>query len=272
VVDGGSTDNSVDVVKSFASSVRLISQPGSGQAVAINAGMKAASGDLVTYLNSDDLFEDTNAVEKAVRVLLERPDTVAVYGDVHEIDRSSRTISRVAWPWDEFDPQASLARVFNPVVQPGCIIRRKALAQVGYFNESRTFAMDWDLWFRLASIGRIVRMPFALGQMRVHGAAKTVKQLRLRLNDMIDLYDDAFRSSWISPWCAEHENEIRVVLWSYCLMLSLTMRERAGTKSALALAVRHARHSNFVQLSKLLVESLQHRRGVTVSRYFTLAE
>ena len=95
VVDGGSTDDSLDVVRRFGSDVRLIEAPGTGQTEAINLGLRASAGRIVGYLNSDDLFFDPDSVQAAVDVLLADASAWMVYGDLYEIDDESRYLGAV---------------------------------------------------------------------------------------------------------------------------------------------------------------------------------
>src|SRR5688572_3449685 len=85
VVDGGSTDGTLAVLRRYDGALRLISEPDSGQAAAINKGLRATSGEILGWLNSDDVYEPS-AVSAAVAYLREHPETAMVYGDASHID------------------------------------------------------------------------------------------------------------------------------------------------------------------------------------------
>jgi len=267
VVDGGSTDDSLDVVRRFGSGVRLIAAPGTGQTESINIGLRAATGEIVGYLNSDDLFFDSDSVQTAVDVLLGDASAWMVYGDLYEIDDESRYLDSISTTETEFLLADSFLQLVNPVCQPGSLMRRRALDVVGYFNETRRYAMDWDYWLRLAAVGRIVHIPRSLSRMRVHSSSKTVRALMSKVDDMLELYDDAFSAAWLPDSCREHEMEVRCLVAGYCIIQCFAARRfaRAGTLTRVAL--RWAVRSRARDLAKLVRESLRHPRGRALRRH-----
>jgi len=92
IIDGGSTDNSVDIIKKYEKYLTFwVSEKDNGQTYAINKGFNKASGDLVNWINSDDLLED-GALKMLGETLLEYPDADFIYGDYRAIDQYSNTI------------------------------------------------------------------------------------------------------------------------------------------------------------------------------------
>lgn len=172
VVDGGSTDESVAIIKQYASRLHWwVSEPDNGQADAINKGLKKANGEIVAWLNSDDLYLP-GVVAAAVDVLEARPDLGFVYGDAITIDKNGRPIKHLAFPdWSLVDLMA-----FRIICQPAVFMRRAILRQAGYLNESFHFMLDHQLWLRIASRTPIQHIPLMLAAARHHPMAKNVSQ------------------------------------------------------------------------------------------------
>ncbi len=266
VVDGGSTDDSLDVVRRFGPGVRLISAPGTGQTEAINLGLRASAGEIVGYLNSDDMFFDPGSVQVAVDVLLDDASAWMVYGDLYEIDEGSRYLGSIRTTEPEFRLADSFLQIADPVCQPGSLMRRRALDVVGFFDEKRRFAMDWDYWLRLGAVGRIVHIPQPLARMRVHSSSKTVGGLMLKVDDMLELYDDAFRGAWLPESCRSLETEVRCLVAAFCTIQCLAARRfaRAGrlTREAARLALRSRKRV----LARLLRDAFKYQRGRALLR------
>lgn len=153
VVDGGSTDETVTVLNSAGSRVRWVSEPDRGQSDAINKAFRLSCGEIIGWLNSDDAYFTSDAVETAVREFERRPDAVVVYGHAALVDASGLVLHFIWVP--QLSP--SLLRVGNFIVQPSVFVRRSALDDVPV-DESLDFAMDRDLWLRLAQLGPFVRV------------------------------------------------------------------------------------------------------------------
>jgi glycosyltransferase involved in cell wall biosynthesis len=167
VVDGGSTDGAVELLESRG--VRFISEPDSGQANAINKGFRLASGDVLGWLNADDLFV-SDAVESVVDALRREPTAGWSYG-------RSR-VERAGSPVVALTPPRRLSKRTldsgNLLTQPGFFMTRWALEQVGELDESFHLGMDYDLWLRLVDAGiPAVYIPRTLAIYEVHQGSKT---------------------------------------------------------------------------------------------------
>jgi glycosyltransferase involved in cell wall biosynthesis len=180
-MDGGSTDESVDILKSFGSRVYWESKKDSGQSDAINQGMAMARGEVLAYLNSDDLLQP-GAVERAVAYLADHPECDMVYGRAQYIDASGRVTGM--YRTDEY----SFPRLMQDccVCQPAAFWRRRIAEKVGPFDVSLQCAMDYDYWLRIDRAGgRIHHIHDILASSRLHGAAKTLTRQRT-------FYDEIF--------------------------------------------------------------------------------
>lgn len=176
VVDGASTDGSVEVIERYAARYadRLtwwVSEPDKGQAEAINKGLRRAQGEIVAWLNSDDLYLP-GAVAKAVAALQANPELGLVYGDAMTIDAAGRPLNRLAFgEWGL--PELAAFRI---ICQPAVFMRRSVLERAGYLDLSYHFMLDHHLWLRMAAQAPICHLPGLLAAARHHAGAKNVSQ------------------------------------------------------------------------------------------------
>lgn len=149
VMDGGSTDNSVEIIQKFASQLTYWeSKPDKGQSHAINKGFKMATGELVAWLNSDDVLLPGTLCEIA-KVWLEDRSVGFIHGISELIDENSNSLEKTHG--STFDFLDSLMTSKNPVAQPSTFISRQCLSEVGYLDETLHMSMDWDLWLRIGN-------------------------------------------------------------------------------------------------------------------------
>jgi len=171
VVDGGSTDGTIAILGRYDAKLRWISEPDDGQGAAINKGLRLTSGEIVGWLNSDDVYEP-QAVSAAVAHLRQHPETALVYGDATLIDVESNDIG----PCSHVEP-VNLDRLVHEgdyIVQPAAFFRRSAFAEVGGLDESLHWALDYDLWLKIARRFPIAYIPRKLARARQTGENKTV--------------------------------------------------------------------------------------------------
>lgn len=171
IMDGGSNDGTAEIVKSYRDRVSYVeSTPDSGQSDAINRGMRHASGDLLAWLNGDDLLLP-GAIDYVVHFFETHPNVDVVYGHRIVIDPTGKEIGRWVLPphsdrvlsWIDYVPQETL------------FWRRRAWELIGaHLDDTFHFALDWDLLVRLRDSGaRFARLPRFLGAFRVHAKQKT---------------------------------------------------------------------------------------------------
>jgi FkbM family methyltransferase len=147
VIDGGSSDGSVEIIRTYASQLAFWStEPDRGQANAVNKGMAHVTGDIVGWLNSDDFFYP-GAIRAAVDAFASDPTLGFVYGQGNRVDERAQLIEPFAFT-RPFDLDA-LTRGIDYILQPTVFMRRGALAQVGPLDATLRWTLDWDLWIRL---------------------------------------------------------------------------------------------------------------------------
>lgn len=174
VVDGGSTDGSVDVIERYQEHIAFwVSEPDRGQVHAINKGFGLATGEYVSWLNSDDVLLP-GGVEAVVECFCENPDVDLVYGDYALLDPQGAVVLSQACV--DFDRNVLLYGR-GLISQPASFMRRTTWQRLGPLDERYDFCMDLELWTRAALAGarfKAIRQPVAA--TRLHGGTKTSTQ------------------------------------------------------------------------------------------------
>jgi len=184
VMDGGSTDNTLDVLKSFGSAIRWESQSDSGQADAIHGGFERTTGDVLTWLNADDTFAP-GALRTVAAFFAANPDIALVYGDAQYIDGNGSVIG----PCAHIEPfNVNRLRCYSDfIVQPAAFFRRSAYEAVGGLDKSLHYGMDYDLWLKFAGKFKVAYLPTLLANYRWLTENKTATGGFRRLNEITEL-------------------------------------------------------------------------------------
>jgi glycosyltransferase involved in cell wall biosynthesis len=170
VVDGGSTDGTLDVLHAQPN-VRWVSEPDRGQSDALNKGFRMATGELFGWLNADDVYLPS-AVTKAVEALTSGPFAMAYGGYVVIRENGSVAFEVAAPPFD----YTTLLESKNFVPQPSTFFTRSAYVSAGGVDERYHYGMDYDLWLKIAKNGRVVVIPDTLSAFRFQEGSKSVTQ------------------------------------------------------------------------------------------------
>jgi glycosyltransferase involved in cell wall biosynthesis len=171
IVDGGSTDGSREIIQRFADRLSWwVSEPDRGQTDAINKGFSRAQGEILAWLNSDDTYLP-GAIAGAVTYLQKHPEAGMVYGDANLVDEQGQVIGK--FPAAQTDYRR-LRRGYVHIPQQAAFFRADLWRQVGPLDPTFYFAMDYDLWVRLARISALHYLPFAWANFRLHSGGKSV--------------------------------------------------------------------------------------------------
>jgi len=168
IMDGGSTDDTLDILRSYGGRLIWRSAPDAGQAEAVNSGFRLAKGEILGWLNSDDTYLP-GTVKAAVWHLAANTETAVVYGDAYYIDEKNAITG--TYPTEDF----SLSRLAGACIicQPAAFIRRAALHAVGMLDPGLRYCMDYDLWIRLGRRFRIDRIQRFLANSRRYPETKS---------------------------------------------------------------------------------------------------
>lgn len=202
VVDDGSTDDTAAVLVRFTDPrVRVIRQANQGISGARNTGVREARGQYIAMLDSDDRWRP-NSLPRLVGALDAHPDAVLVYGRAQAMDADGFPIPQMKGTAEAFPGQtlrSILYGDFVPIIT--ALIRRDALLQVGPF-EPDNLAEDWDMWVRLARLGRFVFLEEVLADFRQHEGQFTQsdgERLQRLMASRVHILDKAFAQPDLPP-------------------------------------------------------------------------
>ena len=170
VVDGGSTDGSVDIIKNYSNRLAWwVSEKDNGQAEAINKGFARAKGEIVAWVNSDDYYMP-GAVSSAVKALSDHPEAGFVYGNVQVVDKEEKILNQLTYGnWGLKDLLS-----FHIIGQPAVFIRRSLLEKVGYLDLTYHCLLDHHLWIRLAEQSGMAYIPSLWASAHYHEDCKNL--------------------------------------------------------------------------------------------------
>ena len=171
IVDGGSTDGSVDIIKKYAGQLAWwVSEKDKGQTDAINKGFARANGEVLAWINSDDTY-NARAVSSAVKYLTEHPQGALVYADCNFINAAGQVIGKFNSAQTNY---RRLRQGYVHIPQQTVFFRAEYWRDVGPLDPSFYFAMDYDLWTRIAAKAVLKYLPGQTwANFRIHDLGKT---------------------------------------------------------------------------------------------------
>jgi glycosyltransferase involved in cell wall biosynthesis len=190
VIDGGSSDNSLDIIRRYEQEIsKIISEADKGPVSAINKGLKLASGEIIAWLNADDRYHQ-GALKRVEKVMAEHPKKALCFGACRIIDESGHEIRRGITRFKEiFFPVSSRFTIqcINYISQPAMFFRRSAMESAGFLREDMTAAWDYDLTLRLWREGGAVRVSGApLADFRWHPGSISARKFALQFKEEFD--------------------------------------------------------------------------------------
>jgi len=211
LVDGGSTDGSLDIIHKYAEHFSSwVSEPDQGQVDAINKGLRNATGEIVAWINSDDLYM-AGAINEAVQALLSNPEVGMVYGDGIMVNAGGRLLDRHYYrTYDVLD-----LLCFEVLLQPTVFMKRRVLEEVGYLSADYDLVLDHDLWVRMASHSPILHIPSFWAVERTHESAKTIALSATFVTEAERLIHRAEQSASFSSWIQENRRKVYASLHAF---------------------------------------------------------
>lgn len=196
IIDGGSKDNSVDIIEKYQEHLAYwVSEPDRGQCHAINKGFARATGEILHWLNSDDLLAP-GAVSQGVAALQAHPDVDVVYTDFDQLTQETGSIERYkVWAVD-----FPILLKDNCIPQPTAFFRSSLLDRIGPLDEELHIALDWEFWLRAARVGKLLYLPGkSWAVLRGHSAAKTTALTHKMGEDYLRVLDKFYQGADLPP-------------------------------------------------------------------------
>jgi len=264
VIDGGSTDGSVEIVRKYADRLAYwVSEPDRGQSDAINKGLGRARGEVLAWLNSDDVYLP-GCVSAAVAFLLDHPEVGMAYGDVEVIDVQGRTILRPRW--DEYDWVRQLTHRIT-IPQPAAFFRREVTDRVGRLRTDLHYAMDLEFWLRIGRRYPIRRIGQTLAQFRLHPVSKSMKAADQWGAEFITVLDDLFADAALPTGLVRIKSRAYGGAYLHAAASALVVYDMPATRQRLRQAVRaYIPIVGRPQWWSVLARSLLGRRGNQIAR------
>lgn len=218
VMDGGSTDGTIRILRLFGPRCHWVSQHDGGQSAAINAGLAKCSGDIIAYLNSDDYYLP-GTLKTIVRLFEQHPEKNWIVGDclivdengheIHSMIRRFKKLIRAHYrPW--------MLGVINPIPQPAVFLRASAIEAVGVFSESLQYTMDYDYWVRFqARWGTPLFSPKPLAAFRIHAHSKGTQNYEKQFAEELNVSERYFSNPLVHSL---HKLTVTCILTAYKLI------------------------------------------------------
>jgi glycosyltransferase involved in cell wall biosynthesis len=199
VVDGGSTDGSVDVLRRYDGRLRWVSERDRGQADAVNKGIRATSAEIIGWINSDDVYYP-GSFQAVLDAFDSSPEVDIIYGDADHIDE----IGGILEPYPTEDWDLSRLQDICFICQPALFFRRRVVERFGLLDDRLQYCLDYEYWLRLGFAGvRFSRLGRRLAGSRLYATTKTLGSRRAvhrEINDMFRGLVDQVPERWLSNW------------------------------------------------------------------------
>lgn len=195
VADGDSTDETVQILKKHNDRLRWVSGKDNGQADAVNKGIKATSGEIIGWLNSDDIYYP-GALAAVKDFFDSHPHVDVIYGDANHIDEDDNVIE----PYYTEDWDYERLKDICYICQPSVFFRRRIIEKAGLLDDKLQYCMDYEYWLRLGKQADFVRLDRTLSGSRMYEKNKTLKakvSVHKEINDMFKERFGSIPDKWI---------------------------------------------------------------------------
>jgi glycosyltransferase involved in cell wall biosynthesis len=214
VIDGGSTDNTLEVLKSYGDRLTWVSEKDNGLADAVNKGLRMASGEIIGWLNSDDLYRP-GTLQQVTRHFAENPGCMWLYGKCRIIDENGAEIYIGVTRYKNLLlHNFSLGRLMteNYISQPAVFFRKKLVDETGELRTDLRFAMDYDMWLRFGKRYTAAVIREYLSDFRRHPGSLSENYTGKQFDEQ---YAVARANGANSRQLAIHKFNIRKIVWGY---------------------------------------------------------
>jgi glycosyltransferase involved in cell wall biosynthesis len=231
VMDGGSTDSTLDVLQSYDGRLQWVSEPDRGQSHAINKGLGRATGEVIAFLNSDDVYEP-GALLKVGQFFAAHREAHWVTGKCRTVDAQGREIRKGITAYKNLwlrRPSYRMLQVLNYISQPATFWRRYVVDTVGPFDEGWQYAMDYDYWLRAGRHFRLWFLNAYLARFRVHPNSKAGASANAQFDVDLDIARQYVSSPILLRLHGLH-NAMIVAVYDKLLGVKMTRPDILGTQ------------------------------------------
>ena len=174
VVDGGSTDGTLDIIRKYEYRIDYwVSEPDQGISDAMNKGIMFSNGDIIAYLHADDYYADVSVISSVQDAFANNQEACWLTGGMYLVNTAGERTAEIRVRKYSYDR----LKKANIILHPATFVRREAFEKVGAFDLSYRYAMDYDLWLRLGSIGDPILLDMPLACFRAHGNSLSMKNI-----------------------------------------------------------------------------------------------
>lgn len=195
ICDAGSTDETIEILQLYDDEIRWISEPDNGQADAVNKGIAITKGEIIAWINSDDIYYP-GTFEVIKKIFASNPDIQVIYGDADHIDEQDLFIE--VYPTEPWNYQRLIETCF--ICQPSVFFRRNLVDQYGKLDDSLKYCMDYELWLRYGQHTPFYYLPRKLAGSRLYKDNKTLSQriaVHYEINNMLHSKFRSVPDKWI---------------------------------------------------------------------------
>jgi glycosyltransferase involved in cell wall biosynthesis len=174
VIDGGSTDSTIEVLKTYGDKIFWLSEKDRGQTHAINKGLALAKGEIITFLNSDDYYLG-GTLETVAKQFEAKKEKIWLTGNYVIVNEVGKPIQSLVIKYKSFYRKFlsfNLLTVINPINQPSTFLRRPLIEQLQNFKEDLHYTMDYEFWLRAIKIQKPILVNDKLSAFRIHKNSK----------------------------------------------------------------------------------------------------
>ena len=217
VVDGASTDGTLEILEGHRGEIKFISEPDQGMGDALNKGFGMATGDIIGWLNTDDKYLP-GALQKAVSYFERNPHCLWLYGNCRIVDAHDREIRKWITAYKNRSSRKfrfERLLIENFISQPAVFMRRKALEAVGLIDPALPTAMDYDLWLRLAQLGSPGHIDDDLACFRVHHQSISSMNYKNQFDEQYRIHRRYDQDRWR---LLQHRVKISLIVFIYGLL------------------------------------------------------
>ena len=224
VMDGGSTDGTVDLLARYEGRLRFVSAKDGGQGAALNRGFELTTGEVIGWINSDDFYAP-GALDAVGRIFAERPRVEWLYGRCPIVDRDGREQKGLITHYKEFWQRRYSYRrllVENFINQPAVFFRRRLLDRVGAIDPTYHCALDYELFLRMGDVARPAFVDQVLAYFRVYGVNKMSVFFERSFHEEIRAAASVARGRHPVLMALHHLNRVKLTT-AYKLMAKLSV-------------------------------------------------